>query len=96
MAQSHVNAKIDRAFEKLPENSRKIYAVVYGSWLCIESPQGHAAAYCRYKDFCSVYQTERLLILYGKERVLLIKRNGFSEGTPEGCLRFLQERIRQA
>ncbi len=96
LAQSHVNAKIDRALERPPGSNRRIDAVLYGGCLCIESPQGRAAACYEYKDFCSIYQTERLLILYGKERALLMKKNGFSEGTPEACLRFLQERTRQA
>lgn len=93
LAQSHVNAKIDRGFEKLPENNRKIYAVLYGGCLCIESPQGHAAACYEYKDFCSVYQTERLLILYGKKRVLLMKRNGFSGGTPRDAMLYLRKKL---
>ncbi len=47
-----------------------------------------------YAQFHTVLETERLLVLYGKEGWIPLRKNQFTQGSVETCKEFLQQKIR--
>ena len=96
LVQSDVYQKIKRTFQRPVENNREMYAVFRYNNVSIGFSKGRVIAYCGYNEFSHVYESRRLLILYGKEKMLLCKKESLPEpSTPAFCKQFFEWKIRQ-